>query len=157
MNASLMMIGGYFWPFACILPPTFWWASWCLHTSRSAGWKAGIGNTSPPIFCQACFPFMRANISSVLDKTLGWMTSWDHCIYASFFFLNETHMQMVIQMFPSNKINLTVGATVLRQLPGTHLTETLPCMCCVSIKKVYSLSLARIQVSKFQKYPIYKH
>lgn len=42
------------------------------------------------------------------------------------------YVQMVIQMFPSNKINLTVGATALRQLPGaqspTRLPEILPCM-----------------------------
>lgn len=48
------------------------------------------------------------------------------------FFLNEMHVKMVIQMFPSNKIELAVGATVLRQLPGAqlpiHLPEILPCI-----------------------------
>ena len=38
---------------------------------------------------------------------------------------------MVIQMFPSNRIDLTVGATALRQLQGsqspTHSTTAFPC------------------------------
>lgn len=42
------------------------------------------------------------------------------------------HVQMVIQMFPSNKIERAVGATVLRQRPRAqlpiHLPEILPCI-----------------------------
>lgn len=46
-------------------------------------------------------------------------------------FLNEMHVQIAIQMFPSNKTCLTVGATMLRHLPGTQSptdsTKIFPC------------------------------
>lgn len=121
-------------------PPAFWWA-WCLcthmHTVPEASRKLG-SETEIILFSLWLLPWREVSLS--YHKDLIWFSWYNTQIddtlvtnaRAVSSFLNEMHVRMVIQMFPSNRIDLTVGATVLRQLQGsqspTYSTTVFPCM-----------------------------
>lgn len=112
--------------FTISLPLYFSGQDACAHTS--------IRNRNHSVFSlilsKGVIHLTTTNIDFLIAITLGLMRLvTTACEFH--FFLNEMHVQMAIQMFPSNKTYLAVGATMLRQLPGTQsptdLTKIFPC------------------------------